>query len=155
MRSPKFKIAPRCSNIPAVSPEKSYVRRNSACIFAINTVWSKGFAMKSSPPIFMAMTIFILSAAEERKIIGTFDILRISLHQWYPLKQGSPISNNTRWGAAAANSDKIWWKFSTHTPSRSHFSHCPFITSAMALSSSTMKMQYFIQDNPFFLLFLL
>jgi len=31
------------------------------------------------------MIMFILSAAEEIKITGTFDIFLISLHQWYPL----------------------------------------------------------------------
>lgn len=37
--------------------------------------------MKSSPHIFMAITMLILSEADEMNIIGTFDALRISLHQ--------------------------------------------------------------------------
>ena len=38
--------------------------------------------MKSSPPMSMAMTMFMLSEAEEMKITGTLEILRISRHQW-------------------------------------------------------------------------
>lgn len=34
--------------------------------------------MKSSPPMFMAMTMFILSDAEERNTTGTFDTRRSS-----------------------------------------------------------------------------
>ena len=41
--------------------------------------------MKSSPPILTAMTIFILSDADDTKITGTFDTSLILLHQWYPL----------------------------------------------------------------------
>ena len=48
----------------------------------MSTLWSKGLAMKSSAPMFMAMTIFRLSAAEEMKMTGTLDTLRISRHQW-------------------------------------------------------------------------
>ena len=64
-----------------ISPPKAYVRRITACTFADITPRSKGFAMKSSPPIFIAMMIFMLSLAEEMNIMGTFDIFRISLHQ--------------------------------------------------------------------------
>lgn len=53
-----------------------------ACTFAVSTVKSKGFAMKSSPPMFIAMTMFMLSEAEEIKIIGTFDTALICVHQW-------------------------------------------------------------------------
>ena len=63
---------------------KSYVRRSTAWIFAMSTDRSKGFVMKSSPPMFMAMTMFILSAADETNTTGTRDTLRISRHQWYP-----------------------------------------------------------------------
>ena len=38
-------------------------------------------AMKSSPPIFRAMTMFMLSDAEERNTTGTAEISRIRLHQ--------------------------------------------------------------------------
>ena len=38
--------------------------------------------MKSSAPIFMAITMFMLSEAEEMKMMGTWDVFRISLHQW-------------------------------------------------------------------------
>ena len=38
--------------------------------------------MKSSAPMFMAMMMFILSEAEETKITGTEEALRISVHQW-------------------------------------------------------------------------
>ena len=41
-----------------------------------------GSPVKSSAPMFMAMTIFILSEAEERKRMGTLDTCRIWLHQW-------------------------------------------------------------------------
>lgn len=54
--------------------------------------------MKSSPPIVIAITMFMLSDAEEMKMMGTFDTLRISPHQWYPLKKGSEISNSTMCG---------------------------------------------------------
>lgn len=47
---------------------------------------------KSSPPIFMAMTIFILSDADDRKMIGTLENSRILWHQWNPLKNGSMMS---------------------------------------------------------------
>ena len=49
---------------------------------AESTARSKGFGTKSSPPRSMAMTIFMLSETEERKIIGTREIFRISAHQW-------------------------------------------------------------------------
>lgn len=35
---------------------------------------SEGFGTKSSAPMFTAITIFILSDAEDRKIIGTFKL---------------------------------------------------------------------------------
>ena len=54
---------------------KSYARRRSACTFAIRTSRSKGLAIKSSAPMFIAITMFMLSAAEERNRIGTFDTL--------------------------------------------------------------------------------
>ena len=38
--------------------------------------------MKSSAPMFMAMTMFILSAAEDRKMMGTRLVRRIWRHQW-------------------------------------------------------------------------
>ena len=38
--------------------------------------------MKSSAPMFMAITMFRLSEAEEMKITGTLETLRISRHQW-------------------------------------------------------------------------
>ena len=49
---------------------------------AISTFRSKGLAMKSSAPMFMAMTMFILSAAEDRKMMGTRLVRRIWRHQW-------------------------------------------------------------------------
>ena len=58
------------------------MRRSSARIFAISTAGSKGFAMKSSPPMSTAMTMFMFSAALDTKSTGTAEILRISLHQW-------------------------------------------------------------------------
>ena len=73
--------APRCSSVGA-GAAKSYVRRKMAWIFASSTFRSKGLAMKSSPPMFMAMTMFILSDAEERNTTGTFDTRRSSWHQW-------------------------------------------------------------------------
>ena len=39
-----------------------------ACTLAVSTSKSTGLAIKSSPPMFMAITIFMLSEAEERKI---------------------------------------------------------------------------------------
>ena len=54
--------------------------------------------MKSSAPMFMAITRFMLSEAEERKTMGTWETVRIWLHQWKPLKKGSPMSMSTRWG---------------------------------------------------------
>ena len=48
----------------------------------MRTFWSKGLAMKSSAPRFMAMTMFMLSAAEEMKMTGTFETWRMQLHQW-------------------------------------------------------------------------
>ena len=62
-------------------PANSYVRRSIACTLAVSTFRSKGLAMKSSPPILIAITMFILSDADDRKITGTFDSFRISLHQ--------------------------------------------------------------------------
>ncbi len=47
----------------------------------MSTLPSKGFAMKSSAPMLIAMTMFMLSAAEDMNIIGTFDTARIALHQ--------------------------------------------------------------------------
>ena len=38
--------------------------------------------MKSSAPMFMAMTIFMLSEALEMNITGTLETFRISAHQW-------------------------------------------------------------------------
>ena len=38
--------------------------------------------MKSSAPMFMAITMFMLSAAPEMKMTGTAETRRISLHQW-------------------------------------------------------------------------
>ena len=75
------KIAPPRSR-RLLCPANSYVRRSMACTFAVRTLRSKGLAMKSSPPMFIAMTMFMLSDAEERNITGTFDSFRISLHQW-------------------------------------------------------------------------
>ena len=48
----------------------------------MSTLLSKGLAMKSSAPVFMAMMMFILSEAEERNRMGTLETFRISLHQW-------------------------------------------------------------------------
>ena len=44
-----------------------------------STSKSKGLTIKSSPPIFMAITIFILSPADEMKITGTWENFRISV----------------------------------------------------------------------------
>ena len=38
--------------------------------------------MKSSAPMFMAMTMFIFSDAEERNTHGTRETARICVHQW-------------------------------------------------------------------------
>ena len=43
---------------------------------------SKGLGSRSSPPICMAVTMLTLSEAEETKMRGTLEILRISVHQW-------------------------------------------------------------------------
>ena len=75
-----FKKAPLCSKIEFLLV-KSYVLRNNACIFAINTFISNGFGIKSSAPMFIVIIIFILSVAEDIKIIGTLDISLIFLHQ--------------------------------------------------------------------------
>ena len=75
-----FSTAPLCSRRLPGFP-KDYVRRRSAWILAISTSVSKGFAIKSSAPRLIAMTIFILSEAEDIKITGTWEIRRISSHQ--------------------------------------------------------------------------
>ena len=79
-------ISPISSKSPwnsstVVCEVKAYARRRMACTFAANTSKSKGLVTKSSPPIFTAITTFILSDAEDIKIIGTWDTLRISPHQ--------------------------------------------------------------------------
>ena len=78
--SPVCKIAPRCEST-GLAAAKSYVRRRSACTLAVSTSRSKGLAMKSSAPMFMAITTFRLSAAEDRNMIGTLERRRSSLHQ--------------------------------------------------------------------------
>ena len=50
-------------------------------IHIFRTLKSNGFAIKSSPPILTAITMFMLSDAEERKITGTLETFRISWHQ--------------------------------------------------------------------------
>ena len=49
---------------------------------ASSTERSKGLAMKSSAPMWMAMTMFMFSEAEDRKRMGTWETRRISWHQW-------------------------------------------------------------------------
>ena len=49
---------------------------------AESTERSKGFGTKSSPPRSMAVTMFMLSETEERKMMGTRETFRISVHQW-------------------------------------------------------------------------
>ena len=78
--SPVCKIAPRCEST-GLAAAKSYVRRRSACTLAVSTSRSKGLAMKSSAPMFIAMTMFIFSAADERNMTGTRETLRICVHQ--------------------------------------------------------------------------
>ena len=71
--------------LPCVPDMKADCRnrrlRRCALTFAVSTPISKGFTTKSSPPIFIAMTIFMLSDADEMNITGTLDIFRISRHQ--------------------------------------------------------------------------
>ena len=76
----RFSIAPLCSRIGTL-PDMSYVRLKTAWTLAVSTLKSKGFAMKSSPPMFIAMMMFMLSAAEEINMTGTLEIFLISLHQ--------------------------------------------------------------------------
>lgn len=52
-----------------------------ACTLAISTLISKGFTIKSSPPILIAITMFILSDIDDINITGTFDIFLICIHQ--------------------------------------------------------------------------
>ena len=78
---PVCKTAPRWDRTGSAGA-KSYVRRRSACTFAVSTSRSKGLAMKSSAPMFMAMTMFIFSDAEERNTTGTRETARICVHQW-------------------------------------------------------------------------
>ena len=92
--------------------------------------------------MFIAMTIFILSDAEEINITGTLEILRISPHQWYPLKKGSPISIRTRCGAYSANAVMIFRKSLTHSASSPHSSACSLTACAIPSSSSTIKIRY-------------
>ena len=75
-----------CSQIRQVSKVPiifiSSASDNMNIVMAVSTSRSKGFAIKSSAPIFTAMTMFILSEAEEIKMIGTLETCRIWLHQW-------------------------------------------------------------------------
>ena len=113
-----------------------------ACTFAVSTCISKGFSIKSSPPIFIAMTIFILSEAEEINTIGTSLISRILWHQWNPLKNGSPMSKRTICGAAVLNSSITFLKSTTHDTSYPYVCRCFFNDSAIVRSSSTMNTLY-------------
>ena len=68
---------------------------------ATSTGSSKGLATKSSAPWCSAVTMFMPSAAEEMKRMGTLDSRRISPHQWKPPRTGRDRSSSTSWGAKA------------------------------------------------------
>ena len=57
------------------------LRRKSAWILAVSTVKSKGLAIKSSAPKFMAMMTFMLSPAEDKNRMGALVCFRSSRHQ--------------------------------------------------------------------------
>ena len=45
----------------------------------------KGLGDEIVRPMLMAMTILMLSEAEDKNRMGTWETRRISWHQWYPL----------------------------------------------------------------------
>ena len=98
--------------------------------------------MKSSPPMFMAMTMFMLSEAEDRKIMGVRLSFRISAHQWYPLRKGSPISSSTRWGAKSENSSMTRVRSPARRASQPQELIYLTTAAAMASSSSTRNILY-------------
>ena len=138
-----LRIQPLCSIILVLST-KEYVLLNIACTFAISTLISKGLTIKSSPPILIAITIFILSDIEDINIIGTLDTVLICVHQWYPLKNGNPISISTRCGSTSTNVFNTSLKSVTTKASYPHFISCSFTVSAITLSSSTINILYII-----------
>src|SRR5699024_2553966 len=90
----------------------------------------------------MAMTIFILSDADDRKMIGTLENSRILWHQWNPLKNGSMMSRRIRCGEQAAVSSRIFLKSSTYFTSYPHRVRWDARVSAMVISSSIIRILY-------------
>ena len=115
----------------------------------MSTFVSKGLATKSSPPMFIAMIMFILSLAEEMNMTGTELTLRISAHQWYPLMYGRDTSISTRCGCTRANSAITARKSAAHTQSSAQSFICAQMASARLRSSSTRKMRCSISRSPF------
>ena len=115
---------------------------------AVSTSRSNGFAIKSSAPRLIAMTIFILSDAEEIKMIGTWEIRRISSHQ---VKTVIKRQFQDPAGQAAdrlwANSCMILEKSSAQETSYPQEQRFFFRRLAMISSSSTMKIRY--MGSPF------